>query len=157
MVGEWLAEILSNVKATDENETYRSMHIAVSYVVHVFVYMALKQARVTPHCEYDEGLRRATGLGERKRAKLLQRSASLYESILVGPEALPLGASEDAAGGGVTPHWHRRHFRMQPFCIGNQQRKLIFAAPVLVHAEQLQGAVPVPKPYHAGATVVSTT
>jgi len=156
-VGEWLAEILGNVKAADENEIHRSMHTAVSYVVRVFLYMALKQARVTPHCEYDEALRRSAGLGERKRAKLLQRSASLYNGILVGPEALPLGASEGTAGGGVTPHWRRGHFRMQPFGIGNQQRKLIFVAPVLVHAEQLQGDVPAPKSYRTGAAAVNTT
>jgi hypothetical protein len=133
------------------------MHAAVSYVVRVFLYMALKQARVTQHCEYDEALRRAAGLGERKRAKLLQRAASFYNGIFVGPEALPPGASEGAAGGSVTPHWRRGHFRMQPFGIGNQQRKLIFVAPVLVHAEQLQGDVPTPKSYRAGAAVVSTT
>lgn len=46
---------------------------------------------------------------------------------------------------------------MQPFGIGNQQRKLIFVAPVLVHAEQLQGDVPAPKSYRAGAAVVSAT
>ena len=130
------------------------MHVAVSYMVRVYFYMALKQARVTPHCEYDEALRRAAGLGERKRTKLLQRSASLYNGIFVGPEALPPGASEGAARGGITPHWRRGHFRMQPFGMGNQQRKLIFVAPVLVHAERLQGDVPAPKSYRAGATVI---
>jgi len=132
------------------------MHAAVSYVVRVFLYMALKQARVTPHCEYDEALRRAAGLGERKRANLLQRSASLYNGILVGPEALPLGVSEDVTGSSVAPHWRRGNFRMQPFGTGNQQRKLIFVAPALIHAEQLQGAVPAPKSYRAGAAVAST-
>lgn len=155
-VGEWLAEVLGNVNAADESEIHRSMHAAVSYVVRVFLYMALKQARVTPHGEYDEALRRAAGLGERKRAKLLQRSASLYNGIFVGPEVLPPGASEGVAGGGVAPHWRRGHFRMQPFGIGNQQRKLIFVAPVVVHAEQLQGDVPAPKSYRAGAAVVRT-
>jgi hypothetical protein len=45
---------------------------------------------------------------------------------------------------------------MQLFGIGNKQRKLIFAAPVLVHAVQVQDDVPVPRPYRAGATVAST-
>jgi hypothetical protein len=148
-VGEWLAEVLGGFTAADESELHPSMHAAVSYVVRLFLYMALKQARVTPHSEYDEALRRAAGLGERKRAKLLQRSASLYNGILVGPESLPPGASEGATGGGVAPHWHRGHFRMQPFGAGNQQRKLIFVAPTLIHAEQLQGDVPAPKSYRA--------
>jgi hypothetical protein len=156
-VGEWLAEILGGVAAANESELHRSMHAAVSYVVRVFLYMALKQARMTPHREYDEALHRAAGLGERKRAKLLQRSVSLYNGILVGPEALPPDAPEGVTGGSVAPHWRRGHFRMQPFGAGNQQRKLIFVAPALIHAEQLQGDVPAPKSYRAGAAVVSTT
>lgn len=155
-IGEWLAEILPPVTEAPGSELHHSMHAAVSYVVRVFLYMALKQARVILHREYDEALRRAAGLGERKRAKLLQRSASLYNSILVGPESLPQGAPEGGAGDGVAPHWRRGHFRMQPFGIGNQQRKLIFVAPTLIHAEQLQGDMPVPKAYRAGAAADST-
>jgi hypothetical protein len=156
-VGEWLAEVLGAATPADESEVHRSMHAAVSYVVRVFLYMALKQARVTPRREYDEALRRAAGLGERKRAKLLQRSTSLYNGILVGPESLPPDPSEGVARGGVVPHWRRGHFRMQPFGAGSQQRKLIFVAPALIHAEQLQGDVPAPKSYRAGSAVVSTT
>ena len=44
---------------------------------------------------------------------------------------------------------------MQPCGAGKQQRKLIFVAPVLVHAEQLQGDVPTPKSYKAGAAAVT--
>ena len=57
------------------------MHAAVSYVVRLFLYMALKQARVTPHSEYDEALGRAAGLGERKRAKLLHASEARFIRI----------------------------------------------------------------------------
>lgn len=154
-VGEWLADVLGGAAAADESELRRPLHAAVSYVVRVFLYMALKQARVMPHSEYDEALRRAAGLGERKRAKLLQRSASLYNGILVGPDALPAGVSEGGTGGGVAPHWRRGHFRMQPHGTGNHQRKLIFVAPALIHAEQLKGEVPAPKSYRAGTSVVS--
>lgn len=45
---------------------------------------------------------------------------------------------------------------MQPFGVGNQQRKLIFVAPVLVHAKQLQGEAPSPKSYRAGAGAATT-
>lgn len=155
-VGEWLNRVLASFTAAPGSEFHRSMHAAVSYVARVFLYMALKQARVTPHREYDEALRRAAGLSERKRAKLLQRSASLYNGILVGPESLAPGVSEGGAGGGVAPHWRRGHFRMQPFGAGNQQRKLIFVAPALIHAEQLQAGVPAPKSYRAGPAAVST-
>jgi len=39
---------------------------------------------------------------------------------------------------------------MQPHGTGNQQRKLVFIAPVLIHAEHLQDEVPAPKSYRAG-------
>lgn len=117
--------------------------------------MALKQARVVQHAEYDEALRRAAGLGARKRVKVLQRTSSLYNSILVGPESLPSSAATGGTGAGVAPHWRRGHFRMQAHGAGNQQRKLIFVAPVLIHAEQLQGEVPAPRSYRAGTTAVT--
>jgi len=154
-VGEWLTRVLGADKEQRDGAFHRSMHAAVSYVVKMFLYMALKQARVTEHRDHDGALRRAAGLGERKRAKLLQRSASLYDGIMVGPESLPSSAPACALGGSVTPHWRRGHFRMQPFGTGNLQRKLIFVAPVLVHAEQLQGEVPTPKTYRAGAGAVT--
>lgn len=154
-IGEWLTRILGPAKEHPEEEFHRPMHAAVSYVVRIFLYMALKQARVTEHRDHDAAMRRAAGLGERKRAKLLQRSASLYDGIMVGPESLPSSAPACAPGGSVTPHWRRGHFRMQPHGVGNQQRKLIFVAPVLVHAEQLQSEVPTPKSYRAGAAAVT--
>lgn len=94
---------------------------------------------------------RAKGLGERKRAKLLKRMESLYDAIVVGPETLPAPATSSGAGSGVAPHWRRGHFRMQPHGPGSQERKLIFVAPVLIHAEQLQGGAPAPKAYCADA------
>jgi hypothetical protein len=156
-VGEWLTRVLGAVRGNRETDIHRSMHVAVSYVVRVFLYMALKQARVMQHREYDDALCRAAGLGERKRVKLLRRSAALYNRILVGPESLPPSASSGVAGSGVAPHWRRGHFRMQPWGTGNQQRKLIFVAPVLIHAEQLQGDVPAPKSYRAGASAAAVT
>lgn len=154
-VGQWLTRVLGAHKGQRDGAFERSMHAAVSYVVRVFLYVALKQARVTEHRDHDAALRRAAGLGERKRAKLLQRAASLYDGITVGPESLPSSAPACALGGSVTPHWRRGHFRMQPYGAGNQQRKLIFVAPVLVHAEQLEGELPTPKSYRAGAGAVT--
>lgn len=149
-LGAWLDKGLAGGEGRSERVYHESTLAAVSYVVRVFLYMALKQARVIEHHEYDEALRRAAGLGERKRARLLQRSASLYNSIRVGPESVSPDAAAGRAGGGVAPHWRRGHFRMQPYGTGNLQRKLIFVAPVLIHAEQLQGEAPAPKSYQAG-------
>lgn len=148
-VGEWLAKVLDGGAEYSADTHQRSMHAAISYVVRVFLYMTLKQARVMEHPEYDAALHRAAGLGDRKRAKLLQRSASLYNSILVGPEFSPSSAATGGAATGVASHWRRGHFRMQPCGVGNQQRKLIFVAPILIHADQLKGEVPAPKSYRA--------
>lgn len=76
----------------------------------------------------------------------------MYNSI-VGPEALPLTGVEHGSGPGMGPHWRRRHFRMQPFGPGRQERKLIFVAPIPINADKLNGEDPAPKPYRAHATV----
>lgn len=155
-VGEWLDKVLDPDADESLDDYLRPMHAAVSYVVKVFLYMALKQARAIEHREYDEALRRAAGLGERKRAKLVQRTASLYNGILVGPEFAPPASVSHSGGGAVAPHWRRGHFRMQPYGRGKQERKLIFVAPVLIHADQLEGETPVPKPYRADASLRAT-
>jgi len=153
-LGEWLDKGLAEGGSQPLDAYRREVDAAVSYVVKMFLYMTLKQARVVEHPAYDLALQRAAGLGERKRTKLLQKSAALYKSILVGSDLLPFSPPKGATGSGVAPHWRRGHFRMQPFGAGNQQRKLIFVAPALIHAEQLQGDVPAPKSYRAGATVI---
>jgi len=51
----------------------------------------------------------------------------------------------------VAPHWRRGHFRMQACGLRNLDRKLIFVAPVLIHADRLAGDAPAPRPYRASA------
>ena len=120
-------------------------------MVKLFLYMGLKNARRVERNDRDDALKRAKGLGERKRDRLLKRTASLYNAILVGPETLPAQATSCGGGSAVAPHWRRGHFRMQPCGPGWQERKLIFVAPVLINAEHLQGGAPVPKTYCADA------
>jgi hypothetical protein len=79
------------------------MYAAVSYVVKVFLYMALRQARSVEHRENDAAMRRIAGLGVKKRARLLQRVEWLYNGIRVGPDELP---QESTAHVGAVP-WHR--------------------------------------------------
>jgi hypothetical protein len=150
-VGEWLDWVSGASTSPSFGGAREAMHAAVSYVVKLFLYMGLKHARWVVHNDQDEALKRAKGLGERKRAKLLKRTASLYNAIVVGPETLPSQAAAHGGGASVAPHWRRGHFRMQPHGPGWQERKLIFVAPVLIHAEQLQGQAPQPKAYCADA------
>jgi hypothetical protein len=150
-VGEWLDSVLGTPAGPSSDKSRPAMHAAVSYVVKLFLYMGLKHARRVEHKDLDDALRRAEGLGERKRDKLLKRAASLYNAIVVGPETVAAQAASCGAGASIAPHWRRGHFRMQPHGPGWQERKLIFVAPVLIHAKQLQGGVPAPKAYCADA------
>jgi hypothetical protein len=151
-LGEWLNRVLDTAKGRSIETFYKPMYAAVSYVVKVFLYMALRQARSIEHHEYDEAMRRIAGLGVKKRARLLQRVESLYNGIRVGPDDLPDENAGHEGSSTVAPHWRRGHFRMQPCGAGKRERKLIFVAPMLIHAAQLQGEIPAPKPYRAGST-----
>jgi hypothetical protein len=151
-LGEWLNRVLDTAKGRSIETFYKPMYAAVSYVVKVFLYMALRQARSIEHHEYDEAMRRIAGLGVKKRARLLQRVESLYNGIRVGPDDLPNENAGHEGSSTVAPHWRRGHFRMQPCGAGKRERKLIFVAPMLIHAAQLQGEIPAPKPYRAGST-----
>jgi len=151
-LGEWLNRVLDTAKGRSVETFYKPMYAAVSYVVKVFLYMALRQARSIEHREYDDAMRRIAGLGVKKRARFLQRVESLYNGIRVGPDDLPQEGAVHEGGGTVAPHWRRGHFRMQACGAGKRERKLIFVAPTLIHALQVQGEIPAPKPYRAGST-----
>jgi hypothetical protein len=151
-LGEWLNRVLDTAKGRSVETFYKPMYAAVSYVVKVFLYMALRQARSIEHREYDDAMRRIAGLGVKKRARLLQRVESLYNGIRVGPDGLPQESAVHEGGSAVAPHWRRGHFRMQACGAGKRERKLIFVAPTLIHASQMQGEIPAPKPYRAGST-----
>jgi len=151
-LGEWLNRVLDTAKGRSVETFYKPMYAAVSYVVKVFLYMALRQARSVEHHEYDDAMRRIAGLGVKKRARLLQRVESLYNGIRVGPDALLEESAVHEGGSTVAPHWRRGHFRMQACGSGKRERRLIFVAPMLIHASQLQGEIPAPKPYRAGST-----
>jgi hypothetical protein len=151
-LGEWLNRVLGAAKERSVETFYKPMYAAVSYVVKVFLYMALRQARSVGHSEYDDAIKRIAGLGVKKRARMLQRIESLYNGIRVGPADLPQETAAHESGSTVAPHWRRGHFRMQAYGTGRLERKLIFVAPMLIHAAQLQGEIPRPKPYRAGAT-----
>jgi hypothetical protein len=151
-LGEWLNRVLDTAKGRSTETFYKPMYAVVSYVVKVFLYMALRQARAIEHREYDDAMQRIAGLGVKKRARLLQRVESLYNGIRVGPDDLPDENAGHEGGSTVAPHWRRGHFRMQACGVGKRERKLIFVAPMLIHASQLQGEIPAPKPYRAGST-----
>ena len=150
-LGPWMEWVLGAADGRLDDDCREAMHAVVSYVVKLFLYMGLKNARRVERNDRDDALKRAKGLGERKRDRLLKRTASLYNAILVGPETLPAQATSCGGGSAVAPHWRRGHFRMRPCGPGWQERKLIFVAPVLIHAGRLEGEPPAPKGYCANA------
>lgn len=116
----------SAVEPTHGPDDMRSF---VSYVVKVFLYLTLKDARRVSHSEFSAMQRRVRSVGTKKRGKLAQRMASLYDSIVVGPSTLISPPINHTSAHGVTPHWRRGHFRMQPHGPGNRLRKLILWRP----------------------------
>jgi hypothetical protein len=145
---DWVGECLAN-SGVEPSHGPEDMKAFVSYVVKVFLYLTLKDARRVSHSEFSDMRLRIQGVGAKKRGKLAQRMASLYDGIVVGPTALPSPPSGTAPTHAVTPHWRRGHFRMQPHGPGNQLRKLIFVAPLLVRAERLSDETPHPRAYMA--------
>lgn len=122
----------------------------VSYVVKIFLYLTLKDARRVSHAEFSEMQHRAKCVGPKKKARLAKKLAALYDGIVVGPAALPSAVrSATPSAHAVAPHWRRGHFRMQPHGQGRQLRKLIFVAPLLVHADRLGEEIPSPRAYTA--------
>jgi hypothetical protein len=119
----------------------------ISNMVKVFLYLGLKDARRKVSSEYSDALKRLAAVGPKKQAKLQRRLESLYDRITVGPASAPTTPPALGTAGTRAPHWRRGHFRAQPCGPARSSRKLIFVAPILIHADQLGGQAPPPKAY----------
>jgi hypothetical protein len=119
----------------------------INNMVKVFLYLGLKDARREISSEYSAALKRLTAVGPKKQAKLQRHLESLYDRITVGPASVPTLPPAPGTAGIRAPHWRRGHFRAQPYGPARSSRKLIFVAPILIHAERLSGQAPPPKAY----------
>jgi hypothetical protein len=119
----------------------------INNMVKVFLYLGLKDARREVSSEHSDALKRLAAVGPKKQAKLQRRLDSLYDRIAVGPVSAPMMPSTLGAAGSRAPHWRRGHFRAQPCGPARSSRKLIFVAPILIHADRLDGQAPPPKAY----------
>jgi hypothetical protein len=119
----------------------------ISNMVKVFLYLGLKDVRREVGSEHSDALKRLAAVGPKKQAKLQRRLESLYDRITVGPAAAPTLPPALGIAGIRAPHWRRGHFRAQPCGPARSARKLIFVAPILIHAERLSGQAPPPKAY----------
>lgn len=145
-VMEWAQGILtpeSGQRATHDDVLIK----LINNMVKVFLYLGLKDARKEVNTEHSAALKRLAGVGPKKQAKLQRRMDSLYDRITVGPASAPAILPAPGATGIRAPHWRRGHFRAQPCGPARSSRKLIFVAPILIHADQLGGQAPPPKAY----------
>jgi hypothetical protein len=123
----------------------------INNMVKVFLYLGLKDARKELDTEYSTALKRLAAVGPKKHAKLQRRLESLYDRITVGPAGTPTIPPVSGTAGSRAPHWRRGHFRAQPCGPAHSLRKLIFIAPLLIHADRLGGQAPPPKVYELTA------
>lgn len=143
---EWAEGILTpenGQRASDDDVLIQ----LINNMVKVFLYLGLKEARKEVNTEHSAALKRLAGVGPKKQAKLQRRMDSLYDRITVGPASAPAILPAPGAAGIRAPHWRRGHFRAQPCGPARSSRKLIFVAPILIHADQLGGQAPPPKAY----------
>jgi hypothetical protein len=125
------------------------INFVVSYVVKVIRYMDLKNARASNTMISTTRSSGQNPVGREEARQAVKRTASLYNAIRLGQNHT--FASYILRGASVAPNWRYGHFRVQPYGPGWQERKLIFAAPVLIHADQMQGELPAPKVDRADA------
>lgn len=145
-VMDWAEGILTpenGQRATDDDVLIQ----LINNMVKVFLYLGLKDARKEVNTEHSAALKRLAGVGPKKQAKLQRRIDSLYDRITVGPSSASVILPAPGAAGIRAPHWRRGHFRAQPCGPARSSRKLIFVAPILIHADQLGGQAPPPKAY----------
>jgi hypothetical protein len=111
----------------------------LNYVVKMTLYLSLDTKQVVHERPYTTAPRTFPGLGKRKREERLALVETLYDRYVVGPTLLSADLASGSDGDsqhGVSAHWRRGHFRLQPHGPHNSLRKLMFIAPTLVHANQ---------------------
>ena len=119
----------------------------INYLVKVFLYLGLKDARKTSCTEYSTALKQLATRGPKKQAKIQRRLEALYDRVTVGPASMPPPPLADDMAAQVAPHWRRGHFRLQAHGPARSERRLIFVAPILVRADKLNDEAPRPKAY----------
>lgn len=149
-VVDWIDAIFKQHEGPGHEEIDRLRLLeAVSFVVKLFLYLGLKDARQVVQTAYSQTLKKMAHIGPKKRAKVGRQIKSLYDRITVGPTTLSANPAPQSSGHSMPPHWRRGHFRMQFHGPGRQERKLIFVAPMMVRADKLNDATPRPKTYRA--------
>ena len=145
-IGQWVSAISlfehGHPAAADDDRIR-----VINYLVKVFLYLGLKDARKAVCTDYSTALKQLAARGPKKQARLQRRLDALYDRVTVGPVSLPPSPTAGDLATQVAPHWRRGHFRLQAHGPARSERKLIFVAPILVHADKLNDEAPRPKAY----------
>lgn len=116
----------------------------LDYTVKVLLYLQLDGNRIQPQTPYRDAPKEFPGLGRKKREAKLAEVEKLYDRYLIGPISLADWAGEHAnqlgAGGQLSPHWRRGHFRQQAHGPALSLRRLMFIKPTLVRLDRLAEA-----------------
>lgn len=122
--------------ASEEEKRY--LRPAIFHMAKILLYLNSNQVLRSEVPERSLMEARLKGLkGGGKRAKLLRQLPRAYDRIIIGPKTRPSPSSGSGETGRRLPaHWRRGHFRHQPFGEGRAQHRLIWIAPLLVHADE---------------------
>jgi hypothetical protein len=147
---QWADAILMSQggqRAPDDNGLMK----LINNMVKVFLHLGLTDARKELDTEYSVALKRSATVGPENQARLQRRLEPLYDRIVVGPVSTPAIPAVRSTADAQAPHWRRGHFRVQPCGPARSSRKLIFVAPILIHADRFGGQAPPPKLYELTA------
>ncbi len=113
----------------------------LDYTVKVLLYLQTPDAPVQARRPHSAAPRDFGGLGRKKREAKLADIDRLYDRFVVGPASSSDWAGEHAgqlgAGGQLSPHWRRGHFRQQAHGPAQSLRKLMFIKPTLVRVDRM--------------------
>ncbi len=114
---------------------------ALDYALKVLLYLSVEDAECVQERLFSNAPRSFPGLGKRKRELKLAEIERLYDRYLIGPTVLA-DATESASGAGssehgVSAHWRRGHFRLQPHGPQSSLRKVMFIKPTVIRPDRL--------------------
>ncbi len=116
----------------------------IDYTVKVLLYLQIEGTQTHSQTPYSDTPKEFPGLGRKKREDKLAEIDKLYDRYVVGPTSFADWAGEHVnlldAGGQLSPHWRRGHFRLQAHGPAQSLRKVMFIKPTIVRSDRLLGA-----------------
>lgn len=129
---------------TGSSEALNQTQDCILMLVKALLYIGLPNVRTSVHPERTQAQKSAMAKkSPAKREKALKHAAKLTDYVLISAPAQH-EAMVSREGRSPRAHWRRGHCRMQAYGEGRAQRKMVFVAPTLVNANNLDAAAPTP-------------